>query len=77
MSLAIAFSGLGLVFVRATILSESMTENVEPHGHCFKCGYNLNYSVSDRCSECGAPVSAIMDAITKWKGHSESSDSDT
>ena len=72
MTFAIAFSGLGLIFVRATILSESMTEVVEPHGHCFKCGYNLNYSVSDRCSECGVPVADVREAIVKWKGRGSS-----
>lgn len=59
-------AGAGLIYVRSTILSRSMTETVEPHGHCFKCGYNLNFSVSERCSECGAPVKDVIEAIAKW-----------
>lgn len=44
-----------------------MTRMVEPHGHCFGCGYNLNYSVSDRCSECGELVTDTIAAIKKWQ----------
>lgn len=43
-----------------------MTRNAKPHGYCFVCGYNLNYSVGDRCSECGEPAEDIIAAIVKW-----------
>jgi len=68
-TLGVVLAGFGLIYVRSTVLSRSMTETVEPHGHCFKCGYNLNYSVSERCSECGAPVKDVIEAIAKWREH--------
>lgn len=68
-ALGASLAGVGLIYVRSTILSRSMTQTVGPHGHCFNCGYNLNYSVSDRCSECGVPVADVREAIVKWNKH--------
>ena len=62
----LAICAVSFSLLRAGLLYRTMTRPVKPHGHCFGCGYNLNYSVSVRCSECGAYVRPIIVAIATW-----------
>lgn len=55
---------------RATIdrfFGQVMTVNVEPHGICLRCDYDLNGTIGDHCPECGAPTTGVRDAIEKWR----------
>jgi len=60
--------GFATTYLSVAIWNGKYTRLVEKHGYCLQCGYNLNYSVSDRYSECGAPAVDVREAIVKWKG---------
>lgn len=58
--------GFVTTYLSVAIWNGKYTRLVDKHGYCLGCGYNLNYSVGDRCSECGAPADDVREAIVKW-----------
>jgi len=60
--------GMTTTYLMVAVWNSQLTRLVEKHGYCLQCGYNLNYSVGNRCSECGAPAVDVREAIVKWKG---------